>query len=82
MEKNLKKTLTEFLNDFDAKEINEYFANGFDDDWDEFYSKENVDEVLEFLNDKFIDIDVDYRDTKYFEKMVRETLEKALKMLD
>lgn len=82
MEKNLKKTLTEFLNDFDAKEINEYFANGFDDDWDEFYSKENVDEVLEFLNEKFWDIDVDYRDTKYFEKMVRETLEEALKMLD
>lgn len=85
MEKDLKKELKKFLNNFNASEINHYFACDFSDDWDNYYIKNNysnIEVVLQYLNDTFIDIDVDYRDTKSFEPMVKNTLEKALEMLD
>lgn len=85
MKKDLKDELEKFLTNFNAREINHYFACDFYDDWDNYYIKNdypNIEIVLQYLNDAFIDIDVDYRDTKDFDGMVKRTLEKALKMLD
>ena len=74
-----------FLDNFDAKNINEYFATDFSDDWEDYFMKENnsnIEEVLQYLNDHFIDIDVDYRDTKEFESKVKKTLKKAIEILE
>lgn len=83
--KKLKEMLNNFLNNFNAEDINEYFATNFYDDWDNYYIKENysnIEEVLNYLNDTFYDIDIDYRDTKKFESKVKETLKNAIKMLE
>lgn len=81
MEKNLKEVITDFLKDFNAKDINDYFANDFCDDWDKFV-KNTPKEVLEFLNDNFYIIDTQYMDSDNFESKVKETLKKALEMID
>ena len=83
--KNLKVMINNFLDNFNAKKINEYFATDFSDDWEDYFIKENysnIEEVLQYLNDNFIDIDVDYRDTKQFESKVKEMLNKAIEMLE
>lgn len=82
MERNLKDKIKDFLNSFNAKEVNEYFANDFDSDWDNYLKSNIPTKVLEYLNDSFIDIDINYRETEYFDKKVKETLETALKMID
>lgn len=81
MEKDLRKLINDFLSDFDANKINDYFANDFCDDWDIFL--ENTPKnILEFLNDEFYSIDTQYIDNKNYEKKIKETLKKALKMMD
>ena len=81
-EKNLKKLLENFLNNFNANDINEYFANDFSDDWD-IYLKDNIPvDILIYLNDAFCDIDIDYRDTDMFETRIKETLRTALELLE
>lgn len=82
MEKDLKVIILEFLDNFNASEINEYFANDFVDDREKYFNEKESQEVLEFLNDTFIDIDVDFRDKKDFEEKVLETLQQAIKMID
>lgn len=85
MERTIKEQLNYFLNNFNAKEINHYFAVDFSDDWDNIYIKEkysNIEEVLSYLNDSFIDIDLKYVDTDVLdEEEIRKILIKALEML-
>lgn len=81
MEKKLEKLIKNFLKNFNAKEINNYFANDFCDDWDSF-AIDVPKEVLEFLNDGFYIIDTQYIDDDNFEKKIKETLEKALNMIE
>ena len=84
MEKHsLKKQLQEFLDNFNAEEINTYFARDFSSEWDIFLSNnQKVEPILEYLNDTFIDIDIDYRETEEFDTKVRETIQKAIEMLN
>lgn len=82
MERDLKTVLQSFLNNFDANNINNYFANDFSDDWDIYLKNGTPIDVLEYLNDSFYNIDVDYRDTDIFEEKVKEALTHALKLLD
>ena len=81
MERDLKIVLENFLNNFNAHDINEYFANDFIDDWDSYLKNNTPIDVLEYLNDNFYDIDIDYRDTNMFDSKIKETLTKALEML-
>lgn len=80
--KKLIDVLKKFLSDFDAEKINNYFATDFGDDWDEYLVDDELESVLQYLNDCFIDIDIDYRDTNQFERKVRETLQTAIKMIE
>lgn len=87
MGKNLINTLKGFLKNFDAKNVNEYFVNGeFLDDCVNYFENAKTTkkelEVLDFLTERFYDIDVNYRETEKFEKMVKETIEKAIEMLN
>ena len=82
MERDLKIVLQSFLNNFDANNINNYFANDFNDDWDIYLKNGTPINVLEYLNDSFYNIDVDYRDSDMFEEKVKEALNQALKLLD
>ena len=86
MDKDLKAFLIRLLNKFNSREINEYFSNDFIDDWKWYFNNPKVYpkmvEVLQYLNDTFYDIDVIYRDTDKFEEMVKETIEKAIEMLN
>ena len=78
----LKDKLESFLMDFDARAINEYFANGeFVDDCDAGFEQNEPTEVLDHLGDSFYDIDIDYRDTDQFAIKVKETILRALEML-
>ncbi len=81
MEKDLKELIINFLNNFNAKKINDYFANDYCDDWD-IFSKNISNEVLEYLNDSFYIIDTQYIDKDNFESKIKETLRKALDMID
>ena len=85
MEKDLKHELKSFLKNFNAESINNYFACDFSDDWDTYYihnKYSNIEDILQYLNDIFIDIDLQYRDTDMFENMVRNALENAINMLE
>jgi hypothetical protein len=77
---DLKSKIFYFLDNFNATEINEYFANDFIDDREEYFDKKERGCILDYLNDSFIDIDINFRDSDNFEKLVRDTLETALKM--
>ena len=79
--RDLKTVLTNFLNNFNAYDINEYFANGFSDDWDNYLKTGTPIEVLDYLNDSFYNIDIDYRNMEMFEGKIKETLNKTLEML-
>jgi len=81
MEKDLRELINDFLNNFDANKINDYFANDFCDDWDMFL-KNTPENILEFLNDEFYIIDTQYIDSKDYVLKIKETLKKALKMID
>ena len=81
MEKNLKNKLQE-LKKMKSYEVNEYFANDFAEDYDYYEKERNNTNVLKFLNDEFIDIDLDYSRTKKFDNKVKNTLDRALSMLD
>lgn len=78
----LKKMLNSFLNHFNAEVINNYFASEFGDDWDSFLEDSDIESILQYLNDSFIDIDVDFRETNQFEYKVKETIKTAIKMLE
>lgn len=83
MEYTLKEQLIYFLNNFNAKYINDYFGANFSYDYDRWEKEENNIKVLEFLNDEFINIDndLDIHGTSKLDERVRKCLEKALEML-
>lgn len=62
-------------------EINKYFAVEFADDYDVFAQDKKSIEVLDYLNDEFIDIDVDYSHTDEFDSKVKGTIDEAINML-
>lgn len=85
METDLRNKLLMFYDNFEdygAYEINEYFNSEFGDDYDSFALDEKNLEALNYLNDEFIDIDIDYHNSIEFDIKVKKTLEKALKMLN
>lgn len=81
MEKNLKEKLLFLKANCDPYEINEYFAFEFADDYDVFAQDKSNIEVLDYLNDEFIVIDVDYSHTDEFDSKVRGTIDEAINML-
>ena len=81
LEKNLKEKLLFLKANCKPYEINEYFAVEFADDYDVFAQDKNNIETLEYLNDEFIDIDVDYSHSSAFDSKVRETIDEAINML-
>ncbi len=81
MERNSIGIMRRPKDNFSAYKINEYFANDYADDYDIFEKDKNNLAALEYLNDEFIDIDIDYSQTDQFEQKVFETLEKALKLI-
>lgn len=68
--------------EYGAYEINEYFNSEFGDDYDSFALDEKNLEALNYLNDEFIDIDIDYHNSIEFDIKVKKTLEKALEILN
>ena len=81
LEKNLKEKLLFLKANYKPYEINEYFAVEFADDYKVFAQDKNNIEVLDYLNDEFIDIDVDYSLRDDFDSKVRETIDEAINML-
>lgn len=82
MEKTLINKLKYFLNNFNAVDINEYFNNGsFEEDCIKYYDNNTPKDILEYLNDTFMDIDIDFRDTDKFEDKVKETLNIVIEKL-
>ena len=82
MEKNLKEKLLFLKSNCSAYEINEYFATEFADDFDEFGKEKDNVRILNYLNDEFIDIDIDYSQTKEFASKVKEVVDEAINMLN
>lgn len=60
--------------------INEYFATDFSEDYERFEKFKVNSQVLEFLNDSFTDIDIDFDGSEEMNKKVVETLSKAISM--
>lgn len=81
MEKDLKEKLLFLKANCNPYEINEYFAVEFADDYDAFAQDKSNIEALDYLNDEFIDIDVDYSHTDEFDSKVIETIDEAINML-
>lgn len=81
MGKNLKEKLLFLKENCKPYEINEYFAVEFADDYDGFAQDKNNIEALDYLNDEFIDIDVDYSHRDDFDSKVRGTIDEANNML-
>ncbi|MDO4765172.1 MAG: hypothetical protein Q4A29_03860 [Eubacteriales bacterium] len=81
MEKDLKQMLLNFLENFDAYEINEYFAWDFAEDCVEFEKINDSEEVLEYLNDAFYEIDTQVLPDHLLERKVKETIKTALEMI-
>lgn len=61
-------------------EINEYFATDFSEDYEQFEEFKMNRQVLEFLNDSFMDIDIEFDGAEEMNKKVLETLSKAISM--
>lgn len=81
MGKNLKEKLLFLKANCNPYEINEYFAVEFADDYDVFAQDKNNIEALDYLNDEFIDIDVDYSHSIDFNSKVKGTIDEAINML-
>ena len=75
MGKNLRDLLLQMKFSMTAKDINNYFATDF---YRDFKVK---GKVLNFLNEEFYSIDVDYYDSPDFEERVLKTIDKAIEML-
>lgn len=81
MEKNLREKLLFLRAICNPYEINEYFAVEFADDYNVFAQDKSNIEALDYLNDEFIDIDVDYNYRDGFDSKVRYTIDEAINML-
>ena len=73
----LKEKLEHLLNSQDAVSINHYFGAGNLED----YPDEDED-VLDFLTEKFYDIEMMWVDDKDIEEAVRRVLHSAIKMIE
>ena len=73
---NLKEKLQSLLA-VNAEEVNHYFASDF---WDEYPNED--EEVLDFLAEKFFDIDMLWSDNKDIEKSVTKALNDAIQMIE
>lgn len=78
MEKILKEILLDLRYESPYR-INEYFATEFAEEYDRLEKQENQS-VLEFLNDSFIDIDVDYDGSEAIGAKIIDTINKAISM--
>ena len=77
VEKDIVTLLNEMLHKKDVEEIVRYFAFEF---WDDCPDADET--VLDYLNDRFYDIDMMRVDGKDVTETVYETLRTAIKMLD
>ena len=73
---NLKEKLLSLLIE-KAEDTNNYFASDF---WDEYPNED--EDILDFLAEKFFDIDMLWTDNKDIEKPVRKTLNDAIQMIE
>lgn len=78
MDKTLKDILLDLRSESPYR-INEYFATEFADEYDRLEKQENQS-VLEFLNDSFTDIDVDYDGSEAIAAKIIDTINKAISM--
>lgn len=79
----MEKTLKEILLSLTSKSpyyINEYFAIEFAEDYERLERNKENRPILEFLNESFIDIDVDYDGSSAMDAKIIDTLKKAISM--
>lgn len=79
----MEKTLKEILLSLTSKSphyINEYFAIEFAEDYERLEKNKEDRPILEFLNESFIDIDVDYDGSSAMNAKIIDTLKKAISM--
>lgn len=82
-EQPLEKTLREILLSLESRSpycINEYFATDFAEDYEKLERNKENRPILEFLNDSFTDIDVDYDGSSAMDAKIIDTLKKAISM--
>lgn len=81
----MEKTLREILLSLKSKSpysINEYFAIEFADDYERLEKNRENKPILEFLNESFTDIDVEYDASSRIDEIINDTLRKAIRMCD
>ena len=78
MEKTLKDILIDLLSESPYR-MNEYFAIEFYEDYDRLENQE-TQSILDFLNDSFTDIDVDYDGSEEMDAKILDTINKAISM--
>lgn len=81
----MEKTLKEILLSLESRSpycINEYFANDFAEDYEWLERNKENRAILEFLNDSFTDIDVEYDGSLKMNEVIINTLRKAISMCD
>ena len=79
----LEKTLQEILISLASKSpyrINEYFAVEFTDDYERLEKNRENKPILEFLNESFFDIDVEYDGSSKMDEIIIDTLRKAIRL--
>ena len=76
MEKTLKDILLDLLSESPYR-INEYFATEFADEYDRLENLE-TQSILEFLNDSFTDIDIDYDGSEEMDAKILDTINEAI----
>lgn len=79
----MEQTLKEILLSLTSKSpyyINEYFAIEFAEDYEKLERITENRPILEFLNESFFDIDVDYDGTSAMDAKIIDTLKKAISM--
>ena len=79
----MELTLKEILLSLTSKSpyyINEYFAIEIAEDYERLERIKENTRILEFLNESFFDIDVDYDGTSAMDAKIIDTLKKAISM--
>lgn len=81
----MEKTLREILLSLISKSpynINEYFAIEFADDYERLEKNRENKPILEFLNESFMDVGVEYDASSRIDEIINDTLRKAIRMCD
>lgn len=79
----MEKTLKEILLSLESRSpycINEYFATDFTEDYERLERNKENRTILEFLNDSFTDIDVEYDGSSKMDEIIIDTLRRAISM--